>query len=79
MMLSELAKKSNELLEKYGDRRVVVDTESMEYICHWVEPTSIGTVLCQQDIDADPLVMSEPPFDVIVIHLDDRVKKIPKE
>lgn len=78
MMLSELAKKSNELLEKYGDRRVLVDTEGMEYICHLVDPTSIGTVLCQEDIDADPLVMSEPPFDAILIHLDDRVKKIPK-
>jgi hypothetical protein len=78
MMLSELAKKSNELLEKYGDRKVLVDTEAMEYICHWVEPTDIGTVLCQADIDEDPLVMSESGFDAIIIHLDDRVKKIPK-
>ena len=79
MMLSELVKKSTHLLEKYGDRKVMVDTEAMEYICHYVDPTSIDTVLCQQDIEEDPLVMSEPPFDVIVIHLDGRVKKIPKE
>lgn len=79
MMLSELAKISSDLLEKYGDRHVVVDTEAMEYLCHWVEIADIGTVLSQVDIDEDPLVMSQSPFDSIVIYLDDRVKKIPKD
>lgn len=79
MMLSELAKKSNELLEKYGDRRVLVDTEAMEYLCHWVDPTHIGTVLTQECIDEDPLIMSDPTLDAIIIHLDDRVKKIPEK
>lgn len=53
-------------------------TEAMEYICHWVEPTGINTVLSEHDMDEDPLLITEQPFDVIVIHLDDRVKKIPK-
>lgn len=79
MMLSELAKISSDLLEKYGDRQVVVDTEAMEYLCHWVEIADIGTVLSQESIDEDPLVMSQSPFDSIVIYLDDRVKKIPKD
>ena len=79
MMLSELAKISSDLLEKYGDRHVVVDTEAMEYLCHWVEIADIGTVLSQADIDEDPLVMSQSPFDSIVIYLDDRVKKIPED
>lgn len=79
MMLSELVKISSDLLEKYGDRQVVVDTEAMEYLCHWVEIADIGTVLAQDSIDEDPLVMSKSPFDSIVIYLDDRVKKITRD
>ena len=76
-MLSELIEKCNAFMEKYGDRRVMVDTDGMEYICHHVEISSIDMILSDESIEEDPLIISEPPFDAVIINLDDRVKRIP--
>lgn len=77
MKLSELINKCQKLMDTYGDRDIVVDSEAMEYVCHLVEITDVTTVLSEESITEDPNLMNEHPFDTIIIHLDNRVKEIP--
>lgn len=77
MKLSELINKCQRLLDTYGDRDILVDTEAMEYTCHVVEISDVTTVLTEECIADDPNIMNESPFDTIIIHLDNRVKQIP--
>lgn len=79
MKLSELIADANKILEKYGDRDVVIDTEAMTYNCHFVDITRIGMQFRDSTYKEHPDLLTENPYNIVIIDLDNECKIIPKD
>lgn len=79
MKLSEFILEATKVLEKYGDREVVVDTEAMSYDSHFVEITRIGMQFHDSTYKEHPEFLTDYPYNIAIIDLDNRCKSIPNE
>lgn len=79
MKLSVLISEATKVLEKYGDREVVVDTEAMSYNSHFVDITRIGMQFRDDTYKEHPEFLTESPYNIAIIDLDNSCKSIPNE
>jgi hypothetical protein len=69
MQLSELAKICNEAIEKYGDRRVVVDVEARHFEYHYADLDGAGMTMTADTYKDEPELLEDPQLGLFLVHL----------
>lgn len=72
MKLSKLIQSAQVIMDKYGDREVLVDTEAATFDCHMVEVKAVTMPLRDESYKEDPKLLES--FGTAIIHLDNSAK-----